>query len=313
MSRPLAWRQLLPGVAILATIILAAVAVLTFARVGALHGDTYRLYILSDDARGVISGTEVRLAGQKIGAVHGISFRPVTNDSLGRLAVALDVLNRYKPAIRGDSRAEFRSGSTPIGATIVSISIGSSGQPVLEANDTIPRATQIDPDSVRAAFSSAAGQIPALVKDADGLIHAFRRALGPSADDSTTRLDVIANRLALLARRANSGDGTISRFSRDTVLARRLEHVTARTRAIMIALDSSDNTLGRLARDSALSSAIADVHGDVVTLRALLTEERGTAGRLRYDDAILRQLRLLEDRLDGDDEIETQASLKGKR
>ena len=153
MARPIAWRQLVPGVVILAVIIIAALAVLVFARVGALHGDTYRLYVLSDDARGVISGTEVWLAGQKIGAVREISFRPVTSDSLGRLAVALDILDRYKPTIRGDSRAEFRSGSTPIGATIVSITIGSPDQPVLDADDTIPRAVQIDPDSVRAALS----------------------------------------------------------------------------------------------------------------------------------------------------------------
>jgi ABC-type transporter Mla subunit MlaD len=312
MPRPLAWRQLVPGVAILTVIILAALAVLVFARVGALHGDTYRLYVLADDARGVISGTEVWLAGQKIGAVHDISFRPVTNDSLGRLAVALDVLDDYKLAIRGDSRAEFRSGSTPIGATIVSISIGSPDQPVLDADDTIPRAVQIDPDSVRAALSSAASQIPALLDDADGLIHTFRRALGRSTGDSTTPLSVIADRLALLARRTDAGGGTVARLSSDTTLVQRLDRVSIRARVLMGALDSSNNTLGRLANDSALSRAMADVRSDIDTLRAQLTEERGTAGRLAYDDAILRQLRLLEDHLDDDPEIETPASLKGK-
>jgi phospholipid/cholesterol/gamma-HCH transport system substrate-binding protein len=312
MPRPLAWRQLIPGVVILSAIVLAALAVLVFARVGALHGDTYRLYVLSDDARGVLGGTEVWLAGQKIGAVREISFRPVTNDSLGRLAVALDILDRYKQAIRGDSRAEFRSGSTPIGATIVSITIGSPAQPVLEADDTIPRARQIDPDSVRAALSSAASQIPALLNDADTLIHTFRRAIGQSAGDSTTRIGVIADRLARLARRMDVGGGTISRLSSDTAVARRLDRVSARTRKLMSALDSSSNTLGRAANDSALSRTIADVRGDIDTLRMQLTEERGTAGRLLYDDAILRQLRLLEDRLDGDDEIDAAASLKRK-
>lgn len=312
MPRPLAWRELIPGVTIVVAIVLAALAVLIFARVGALHGDTYRLYVLSDDARGVIGGTQVWLAGQKIGAVHDISFRPVTNDSLGRLAVALDILDDYKPAIRGDSRAEFRSGGTPIGATIVSITVGSPGQPVLEANDTIPRAIQIDPDSVRAALSSAAGQIPALLDDAEGLIHTFRRALGPSTRDSTTRLGVIADRLTHLARSVNTGHGTIARLSSDTTVVRRLDRISARTRALMSAMDSSSNTVGRLANDSALSRAIAGVRSNIDTLRLQLTEERGTAGRLMYDDAILRQLRLLEDHLDSDESIETPSSLKGK-
>jgi ABC-type transporter Mla subunit MlaD len=312
MPRPIAWRELIPGVVIIATLVLAALAVLVFARVGALHGDKYRLYVLSDDARGVIGGTEVWLAGQKIGAVHDIAFRPVTSDSLGRLAVALDILDDYKPAIRGDSRAEFRSGSTPIGATIVSITVGSLDQPVLETNDTIPRAVQIDPDSVRAALSSAASQIPALLDDADGLIHTFRRALGPSTGDSTTRLGAVADRLTRLARRMDTGRGTIARLSTDTIVARRLDRISFRTRALMRAMDSSGSSAGRSANDSALSRAIAAVRSDIDTLRAQLAEERGTAGRLVYDDAILRQLRLLEDRLDSDDVIETPPPLKGK-
>jgi phospholipid/cholesterol/gamma-HCH transport system substrate-binding protein len=312
MPRTLAWRQLIPGIVILSVIGIAAVAVLVFARVGALHGDTYRLYVLSDDARGVIGGTEVWLAGQKIGAVHDISFRPVTDDSLGRLAVALDILDSYRTAIRSDSRAEFRSGSTPIGATIVAISIGSSNQPVLEANDTIPRARQIDPDSVRAALSSAASQIPALLDDADTLIHTVRRAIGSAAGDSTTPLGVIAQRLALLARRMDAGGGTISRLSSDTTIVPRLARISDRASALEEAVNSSGNTLGRAANDSALSREIADLRYDIDTLRSLLDEERGTAGRLLHDDAVLRQLRLLEERLDGDKSVEPPASPRVK-
>ena len=312
MSRSLAWRQLLPGMGILAAIMLATAAVLIFARVGSLHGDTYRLYVLSDEARGVISGTEVWLAGQKIGAVHDIFFRPVTSDSLGRLAVALDILDRYKLAIRGDSRAEFRNGGTPIGATIVSISIGSPESPVLEANDTIPRARQIDPDSVRSALSAAASQIPALVDDADGLIHAFRGALGRSASDSAPRLSVIAKRLGRLSRRMDSGRGTMPLVSSDSVVAQRIDRIASRARSLAAAFDSA-NSLGRAVHDSALSRAITDVRSDIATLRTQLEEERGTAGRLVYDDAILRQLRLLESRLDGGEkEIETRPTVDGK-
>jgi len=312
MPRSLGWRQLVPGIVIIAVIALAAIAVLVFARVGALHGDTYRLYVLADDARGVIGGTEVWLAGRKIGAVHDITFRPVTNDSLGRLAVALDLLEDYGPAIRADSRAEFRSGNTPIGATIISITVGSPGEPQLLENDTIPRAVQIDADSVRAALSSAASQIPALLSDANGLVRTFRRALGSSAGDSATRLVVIANRLTVLARRIDEGEGSLQKMSRDTVVGRRLDSIALRARALTRALDSHDNTLGRVIGDSALSQAIAELRADVDTLHAQLVEERGTAGRLLYDDAILRQLRLLRERLDRT-KLETTPSADGSR
>lgn len=298
MPRPLTWRQLLPGIAILATLVLAAAAVLVFARVGSLHGDTYRLYVLSDEARGVIGGTEVWLEGQKIGAVHEVSFRPVSNDSLGRLAVALDVLTRYKPAIRADSRAEFRNGSTPIGATIVSISTGSSNAVVLEANDTIPRARQIDPDSVRTALSAAASQMPELLSDAQNLVHTFRGALGPSAGDSTTRLSVIAAQVGLLARRMDAGGGTLSRISDDTAMAQRVSRIAANARDLIPSTDPAEPT-GHTVSDSALSRTLTGIRGEITAIRKQLDEKRGTAGRLAHDDALLRQLRLLEAKLDG--------------
>lgn len=297
MPRPLAWRQLLPGIAILATIVLAAAAVLIFARVGSLHGDTYRLFILADEARGVIGGTEVWLAGQKVGAVRDVSFRPVSDDSLGRLVVALDILESYKPVIRGDSHAELRNGGTPIGATIVSISAGSPNLPALEPDDTIPRARQIDPDSVRAALSAAASQIPELLGDAGELVHTIKGAFGPTAGDSTTRLSVIASRVGRLTRRLDAGGGSLSRIAADTAMAQRMSRISARAEAIMRASDST--TLGRVVRDSALSLEIAALRGEIATLREQLDDERGTAGRLAHDDALLRQLRLLEARLDG--------------
>jgi hypothetical protein len=110
----------------------------------------------------------------------------------------------------------------------------------------------------------------------------------------------------------DTGRGTIARLSTDTIVARRLDRISFRTRALMRAMDSSGSSAGRSANDSALSRAIAAVRSDIDTLRAQLAEERGTAGRLVYDDAILRQLRLLEDRLDSDDVIETPPPLKGK-
>lgn len=299
MPRPLTWRQLLPGIAIIATIFLAAAAVLAFARVGSLHGDTYRLYVLSNEARGVIDGTEVRLVGQKVGTVHDVSFRPVTEDSLGRLVVALDILTRYKPAIRRDSRAELRNGSTPIGATIVSISAGSPGLPELEANDTIPSsARQIDPDSVRAALSAAASQIPGLLADAEELVHTFRGALGRSAADSTARLSVLAARVGRLARHMDAGGGSLARISSDTAMVQRINRIAANAEALLRAADSA-TTLGRAVNDSALSRRIAAARAEIATLSRRLSEERGTAGRLTHDAALLRQLRHLEARLGG--------------
>lgn len=313
MPRSLTWRQLVPGMTIIGTVVAAAAAVLVFARVGSLHGDKYRLYVLADEARGVIEGTEVWLVGQKVGVVDGVEFRPVTADTLGRLAVALDILTRYQSAIRGDSRAEFRNGSTPIGATIVSISTGSADSPMLEANDTLPRAPQIDPDSVRAALSSAASQIPDLLDDAERLIAGFRRALGPTRGDSVATLSTIAARADRLARHLESGTGTLPLLASDTAMQQRVRRIVSNAGALLRAADSG-STLSHLVNDSALGRKLADVHREIGVIRTQLEEERGTAGRLAHDHALLRQLRLLETRLSalaGDDGATIGASPPG--
>ena len=59
MSRPLPWRNLRVGVIAFIVIVGSALGILLFARVGALHGDTTNIYVVSDDAPGVLAGTEV--------------------------------------------------------------------------------------------------------------------------------------------------------------------------------------------------------------------------------------------------------------
>jgi phospholipid/cholesterol/gamma-HCH transport system substrate-binding protein len=294
--RPLYWRQLVPGIGIIAVIGISAVAVLVFARVGALRGDTYRLYVMADEARGVIEGTEVWLAGQKVGVVDGVEFRPVTADTLGRLAVALDVLTSVQPAIRRDSRAEFRNGATPIGATIVAISTGSPRSPVLQPHDTLPRAPQIDPDSVRSALSAAASQMPGLLDDAQALIAGFRRALGPIPVRGAATLDSIADRTRTLTPPADSSTGTIAHINSDTAMHARAKRIAANISALRNAADSG-GTLGRTRNEPALDDALVDVREKISTIRRQIEEERGTAGRLAHDHALVHQLRILEARL----------------
>ena len=92
MSRNLAWRDLKTGTIAFVAIVGLAMSILLFARVGALHGDTTNLYVVTDDAPGVLSGTEVWLSGTKVGLVRDIHFRPVTTDTSQRLAIHLEVL-----------------------------------------------------------------------------------------------------------------------------------------------------------------------------------------------------------------------------
>ena len=76
MPRHLRWSELTGGIIATAVIVGLIVVIFLFARVGALHGKKVTLYVLTDDATGVLAGTEVWLGGKKEGVVKEIGPPP---------------------------------------------------------------------------------------------------------------------------------------------------------------------------------------------------------------------------------------------
>ena len=91
MPRHLHWSELTGGIIATALIVGLIVVIFLFARVGALHGKKVTLYVLTDDATGVLSGTEVWLGGKKAGLVKSVGFRPPSPDTLERLVIKTEV------------------------------------------------------------------------------------------------------------------------------------------------------------------------------------------------------------------------------
>src|SRR5678815_363353 len=137
MARALAWRDLKVGTIALVAMVGLALSILFFARVGALHGDTTDIYVVTDDAPGVLAGTEVWLSGQKVGLVKDIHFRSVTTDTLERLAIHLQILSDQMHYIRKDAWADIRPGGNLIGSPVVFISSGTSNVAALNEGDTL--------------------------------------------------------------------------------------------------------------------------------------------------------------------------------
>jgi hypothetical protein len=137
MARNLEWRDLKIGVIAFTAIVGLALSILFFARVGALHGDTTDIYVVTDDAPGVLAGTEVWLSGQKVGLVKDIHFRPPSTDTLERLAIHLQILSQHIHFIRRDAWADIRPGGNLIGSPVVWISSGTSNARAVNPGDTL--------------------------------------------------------------------------------------------------------------------------------------------------------------------------------
>src|SRR6266550_2272131 len=137
VPRHLRWSELTGGLIAAGVIAAITLVVLVFARVGDLHGKKVTLYVVTDEAEGVLAGTEVWLAGHKEGLVKDISFRSSTTDPSERLLIRTEFLKDALPNVRRDSYAQIRPGGGLIGTPVVYISSGTATSPVLHEGDTI--------------------------------------------------------------------------------------------------------------------------------------------------------------------------------
>jgi phospholipid/cholesterol/gamma-HCH transport system substrate-binding protein len=303
MPRSTTWRALWPGLVLLGGLVAGIVWVFVYARIGALRGDTYRLYSVTSEARGVLKGTEVWLGGQRVGQVKGIAFRPPSTDTTDRLLLELAILEEYRDQIRADSRGQIRSGGTLIGQPVVSISVGSIAATPLSPDDTLPLGAQGDTEGVASRVAAASRVFPDIAQNARSIRDQFLTAggtLGQLDEEAPTELRLIGSRARELTRDATGGEGTLALAlgGRRSELMQRVNGVLARTDTLRTLLASEQTSLGRFRRDTTLARSVAALRDDVSIIRALLDRADGTAGRLMADAAIQQQLAQLERELD---------------
>src|SRR5689334_4212761 len=165
MPRRASWRELVIGLVSFAILVGVSVCVLVFARVGRLHGRTFRLYALTGEARGVIKGSDVWLGGQKVGAVKDIEFMPPGRPLSERVLITMDVLSSARQGIRNNSTAQVRSGGTLISSPVVYLTIGTTGASVVRSGDTIRTLPQSDLETMTSQFAIASREFPAIIRN----------------------------------------------------------------------------------------------------------------------------------------------------
>ena len=287
------WRSLIPGVIIVLAIATFTVSVLVFARLGRVRGDTYRVRMLTDAARGVIKGTDVWLAGQRVGVVASIEFATPPRDTMSRLVIELEIVDDIHELLREDSHAQIRSGGSLIGAPVVYLTVGTPATRPLEPGDTVRAKPQVDTEGLTSAVAMAGKQIPELIRDVRRVgdeLHSATSRLSELQDNGGVSLKVVGSRAAGITRRATRGEGPLPRLMRERTIAERASSAMRSADTIRALLASEENAFGRFRRDSTLLREIAAVRDEMSILRALIAQARGTAGRLANDRAVSNAL-----------------------
>jgi len=283
-ARP-SWRNLFPGLAAIAAVLLVALGVLLFAGVGKMRGKKTHLYVAASQAHNVLAGTEVWIAGQKVGTVDGIMFAPPSADSTSRVIIAISVLAHDASQIRRDSRAEIRAGANIIGPIVIALDAGTPGSPPAREGDTLRSAAPADFESAGVRLSAATSQLPTIMADARTVIGyvrkgngtvgaALRGGQGPAITQLRARVSSV--------RTAFSGG---AKANLNGVMDRAHEAL-ARVDSIRTLLKSGNTSLGRFRRDSTLGSSVAGIRDELSRLQEQLDVSDGTLGRLKSDSAL---------------------------
>jgi hypothetical protein len=291
MSRNLEWRNLKTGVVAFAAIVGIALSILLFARVGALHGDTTDLYVVTDEAPGVLNGTEVWLSGQKIGLVRDVHFRPVTTDTLQRLAIHLQILSDQMHYVRRDAWADIRPGGNLIGSPVVWISSGTSNAPPLHEGDTLVEISTGMMKPVGARVEALGAKMTVLA-DSGGkvlrLLQSQAASLGNIVGTGFPRITKQTDEITRLTRRTRTGNGSAALMLHGELRAH-IASIRSTKDSIMLLVNSGTGSVGRFRRDSTLMKEISHLQGQVDSLRAMTTSGGGI-GRLRSDSTLTAEL-----------------------
>lgn len=292
MPRHSRWADLRLGLVALLSLMLGAAAVLRFARVGALRGPTLRVYAATAHARGVTAGSEVWLAGSKIGRVLDVGFRPPSTDSVARVLLTLEVLERARPLLRRDARVGIEAGGSFIGAPVIALTSGTPQAPPISDGDTLVALPDHDLDVVRAQVATASSEVPIIMANVRVLASQLKTAHGTLGalvgDGPPAGLARARQAAGTLTDRALNGNGTVALALGDGELSRRASRAMARASALRAAVGGREGTLGRLTSDSAFTREVLATRADLAEVARLLDQPVGTAGRLR-GDAVLRQ------------------------
>lgn len=302
MPSRLSWRNLVPGLVALGAMLLVTAGVLLFAGIGRIRGKTVHLYVLTDQARGVMRGTEVWVSGQKVGAVDDVRFRAPSDDTLGRVVIAVTVRARDAQAIRRDSRAEVRQGANFVAPVVVYVAAGSPAAPAASEGDTIRGKPQSDVDVAMAKLPEATAQLQPIVSDVGAI---SRRVHDPSgtigalvtggAGAEGARL--FARLRALGSRVTGANASGLQPGSRDsaggeveTPLALRAQLILARVDSVRALIAAPGTSLGRFRRDSMLPQTIDALREELGDIQRRLASPYGTVGRARADSALTRSV-----------------------
>src|SRR6195256_501432 len=260
--------------------VLVSIAILIFLILNA-SGDInpfarkLHLKALFADANGLREGSEVRLAGVRVGKVEKITLLPPSNvPNAPRVEALMTIDNTIdgRPAaerVRTDSQAQQGSPSLLGNEMLINITPGTAlGQPVKDYA-TLP--------------SSSSNTV---------------NDFATSGTDLAQRLSKLSDEISIIVRNVKDGKGTIGHLFNDESLYNNLNATIRDTQDLMVQIRSGQGSAGKFVNDPALYNNANEIAKNLKQLSDDLNAGKGTAGKLLHDDALYNRINHIADRVD---------------
>ena len=268
-------RELRVGLLVLGSIVILIFLILNAS--GGFNPFSRKLHLKAQfaDANGLREGSEVRLAGVRVGKVDKITLMQPSNVPNAPRVEALMIIDSTidgRPArerIRTDSTAQQGSPSLLGTEMLINISPGTSvGQPVSDY--------AILPSSTSNTVNDFA----------------------TSGTDVAQRLSKLADEINGMVRDVKEGKGTVGRLFSDEALYNNLNATIRETEDVMRDIRSGRGSAGRFINDPELYNNANEIANQLRLIGEDLRAGRGTAGKLLTDDQLYVRINRTADRLD---------------
>src|SRR5215813_2648430 len=226
------------------------------------------------DANGLREGSEVRLAGVRVGKVDRITLLPPSDaPNAPRVEAAMLVNGTIdgRPAnerIRTDSQAQQGSPSLLGNEMLINITPGTAlGQPV--ADNTI------------------------LPSSSSNTVNDF----ATSGTDLAQRLSKLSDEISIIVKNVKEGKGTVGRLFNDESLYNNLNATVRDIEDLTVQIKSGNGSAGRFINDPALYENANEIAKNLKVLSDDLRAGKGTAGKLLNDDELYRRINAVAERV----------------
>jgi phospholipid/cholesterol/gamma-HCH transport system substrate-binding protein len=226
------------------------------------------------DANGLREGSEVRLAGVRVGKVDRITLLPPSDaPNAPRVEAALLINGTIdgRPAverIRTDSTAQQGSPSLLGNEMLINITPGTAlGQPV--ADNTI------------------------LPSSSSNTVNDF----ATSGTDLAQRLSKLSDEISVIVKNVKEGKGTVGKLFNDESLYNNLNATVRDIEDLTVQIKSGNGSAGKFVNDPELYNNANEIAKNLKVLAEDLRAGKGTAGKLLTDDELYRRINSVADRV----------------